>query len=500
MMAAPTLPPAMRRGAWVALNILFSLAVLFVSFTSPAASPRTLYLCLLMALCSSPLLWMDQLNGRFTLLTTFLAAFFVYYGAADTFGLLSGAVTTTSRGVLSVSEIAILLGASLAVLGYHVALAMAARRVTGKPVRDWPMKLIVTAGLVFWGSGTLTDWYWQLNFTQNNAFAGRDSTVMLALVFARMLQPIGTIMLGYALVVTRSRPLLLLVLVLLGLQMLVGFIGNTKEIAMRGLIIVAMAAFLVRGRVPKGWLAGGLVFVVFAFPIFQAYRAEVIGVRGMTRAAAAQDIGRSIALALSARDKVESGHREDYRVPGFLERSALKPTMEMMIAQTGQGVEYQRGYTLALYFTGFIPRLIWPNKPDSSVGKLVNREFRVSEDPDTYISATHLGEFYWNFGWPGVVIGMFAFGFLLGFINARCDLSERATLTRLLVLITTIYATIVRFEGSFALEYIVFTRSMVIIGVLHLLFARRPVDAPAGEGAGEVRPVVPLIAAPQLLR
>ncbi len=186
-------------------------------------------------------------------------------------------------------------------------------------------------------------------------------------------------------------------------------------------------------------------------------------------------------------------------MPTFIERSALKPTMEMFIEQTGTMAEFQHGYTLYLYFTGFVPRFIWPDKPDSSVGKIVNRDYHVSENPDTYISATHLGEFYWNFGWPGIVAGMLVFGALLGFINGRCDLSEKRTLTRLLVLITTIYATIVRFEGSIALEYIVLTRSLLIIWVLHLLFARIPV-AGVGRRADESPEPHPLIHAPQLLR
>lgn len=491
-----------RFASWyLPVNLAFTVIAVVLGLAGDAAEPRTAYLCLLVALCTLPLLWVRELNGRFTLLCVFLAAYFVFYGAADTAALLAGRDYGASKGVLGAAEFAVLLGAALVVLGFHVSLAIASPRdESPRAARDWPMSLIVITGIVFWSLGTLSDWYWQIHYSNTPTLDAKDNNVLLMLVTARMLQPLGTIMVGYALVRTGSRLLILLAIAMVALQAVVGFIGNAKEIAMRAIVIFGVAAFLVRGRVPKGWAIAAIAFVVFAFPIFQAYRAEVIGLRGISRSNAAADIVNSFKLALGAREKVEKQINENYRIPSFLERSALKPTMEMLIDKTGRAAEFQDGYTLSLYFTGFVPRFIWPDKPDSSVGKLMNREFLVSEDPDTYISATHLGEFYWNYGWPGIVVGMFALGALLGFINARCDLSRQVTLTRLLVLVLTIYAAIVRFEGSIALEYIVFTRSLAVVGILHLLFSRVPAPPPDSRELPPPVRFVPRVHAPQLLR
>ena len=490
-----------RYAAWyVAVNLVFTVFASVFGLMAGTGEPRTAYVCLLLALCTLPLLWLRELNGRYTLLCVFLAVYFVFYGAADTVALLGGSHYGASRGFMSAAEWAVLLGAALVVLGYQLSIALATRRVAPAVARDWPMPFIVAIGITFWSLGTLSDWYWQIHYSNTPTLDRNDGSMLLALVVARMLQPLGTIMVGYALVRTRSRPLIVLAIVIVALQAVVGFIGNAKEIAMRAIIIFGVAAFLVRGTLPKSWALAAIAFAVFAFPIFQAYRAEVIGLRGISRSDAASDIVRSFKQALSVRDKVEKQINENYKVPSFLERSALKPTMEMLIDKTGRTAEFQDGYTLSLYFTGFVPRFIWPDKPDSSVGKLVNREFQVSEDPDTYISATHLGELYWNYGWPGIVVGMFVFGTLLGFINVRCDLSERVSLTRLLILVMTIYTTIVRFEGSIALEYIVFTRSLVMIWILHLVFAR-PSPRPVIEGESHAPARgMPLVHAPQLLR
>lgn len=495
--------PATRAPLYLTLNAAFVVLVSVLSVAGPASNPRALYLCLLMALCSSPLLWLQRFNGRYVLLGIFLAAFFVFYGASDIGTLLGEPPGTGSQGILSAPEFAILLGAALAIVGYHVALTLFRRQDPTANARDWPAHLIVVAGVTLWAVGTSAIWIWQVRYqvtavTFNKEFG--DGTLLM-LIAARMLQPLGTIMLAYALLQTRSKAVLMLVLGTIAAQMVVGFIGDSKETAMRSVIILIMAGVLLEGKLPKAWFALGVAFVTLAFPLYQGYRAEVIAMRGMSRSDAAADIGRSLDLALKGKDRVERrGTTADYRMPSFLQRSALKPTIELLIAKTGSEARYQNGYTLGLFFSGFVPRFIWPDKPNSSVGQLMNQEFQVSEDSRTYISATHLGEFYWNFGWPGIVVGMLSFGFMLGFVNSKCDLSERRTLTRLLVLVTVIYATIVRFEGSIALEYIVLVRSLAIIWIMHMLFAKvRVGEALATPAALEPRPSG-AIYAPQLMR
>jgi hypothetical protein len=144
--------------------------------------------------------------------------------------------------------------------------------------------------------------------------------------------------------------------------------------------------------------------------------------------------------------------------------------------------------------TIFIPRLIWPNKPDVQTGLLVDKEFHVTGLGAVYISPSHLGELYWNFGWSGALAGMLFLGLLLGWINRRCEMSERQSVTRLLILAITVFQTSVRFEGSIAGEYSVWIRSVIGILIMHALFARRarpqPVE-PMSRAAEALSPAAP---------
>ena len=64
-------------------------------------------------------------------------------------------------------------------------------------------------------------------------------------------------------------------------------------------------------------------------------------------------------------------------------------------------------------------------------------------------------------------------GVLMGYIAGRFNLESGATLTRVMVLLCTVQELCIFFEVEIATPYVVWMRSMVAIGLLHLVFARR---------------------------
>jgi hypothetical protein len=88
------------------------------------------------------------------------------------------------------------------------------------------------------------------------------------------------------------------------------------------------------------------------------------------------------------------------------------------------------------------------------------------------MSPSHIGELYWNFGVLGVILGMGLVGTLIGFVCARFDLSVQISLTRVLVIIVTLYELVARTEGQIGIQYVVWARTLLLIGILHWLLAR----------------------------
>lgn len=79
-------------------------------------------------------------------------------------------------------------------------------------------------------------------------------------------------------------------------------------------------------------------------------------------------------------------------------------------------MEFQYGRTLVLWMAAPIPRVIWPGKPEISIGKVIALEIYEKIDENSKAGGVPPGfitELYMNFGIPGIVIGMFFLGYFI---------------------------------------------------------------------------------------
>src|SRR4030081_122320 len=113
-----------RFSLYVILNAAFALVVGIAYAAGGFPNPRLLHLILLFALCSSVAIDIDRLNGPYALLGLFMLVYFVSYGVGDLSDLFRGsdhALVSSTRSpgnVLSSTEVVILLGGTMLVLGY----------------------------------------------------------------------------------------------------------------------------------------------------------------------------------------------------------------------------------------------------------------------------------------------------------------------------------------------------------------------------------------------
>jgi len=472
------------------LGFLFLLAIGCV--IGGSSNPRLVYLFLLFALCSAPVIDVDRLNGRFALLSIFMFVYFVSYGSVDLADVFMGIAREADQSALTQSEGVILTGGVLWVLGYRVAVSVVkSRRVTVVP-RDWPQQTTLLMGLILWAIGTYATYMWSVYIvpdTTNEAVRkGLKSIGTFAAsanILGQMMQPLGLLLLAYALYAFHHRYLLPLVIGVVVLQVALGFVVDIKGMAMLGGILVIVTCSLVTGRLPKAWLAAAVVFVIFVFPIFTAYRTAIHGDLGLARTAVIENFAKVLQLSIAAEDRVNKGRN---RAQTFFERASVKASVEVIVQGTDKGVAFQHGNTMTPILAAFLPKIVWSDKPDVPTGQLVNKEFHLNGGEDVYISPSHLGDLYWNFGWIGIIAGMSMIGLTCGYIGARCDMTEAATVTRLLVLVLTIKQLIVSFEGALGSTYVVWLRSLAAIGILHLLFARVPATACTLSRTGLGRP------------
>lgn len=471
---------------YVLANVSFFLLSGWGSTLANAPMGRPIYLCGLFALCSAPILLIRAYNDRFALLAIFMAEYFVLFGMQDFLSLFMGVPLSAIADFLTPAEWLILAGAVMALLGYLVAARSVpvAQGATG--ASDWTPATVLRVGLVFTVSGSIAFAYFHLvavtvntNKATSQAFASMGPALTFLVMLGQLVRPLGVLILAYGYARHRTFFWFMLMLAIVLSQIVLGFLGDTKSLALQAGVLVILTRVLIDNRLPKAWLIGAAVATVMLFPLFQAYRAEVAGERGMNRAQAASHLGKVLDIVLGAREKVTEGNAE-VRSQTFFERASLKGNVELVVTRAGVDTPFQMGHTLIDLPLAFVPRLIWPDKPTVPAGQLFNKVV-VGGEGDTFISPSHLGDLYWNFSWPGAVAGMFLIGGLLGFVGAKSSLAESVSVTRLLVLLATVDGMCLGFEGSIAIAYVVWLRSLAAVGILHVLLARRhpAADAPA---------------------
>ena len=90
-------------------------------------------------------------------------------------------------------------------------------------------------------------------------------------------------------------------------------------------------------------------------------------------------------------------------------------------------VNYWNGYSYQILYSKLIPRIFWKNKPKDNLGNEFghrysqltreNKEKDLNKDNVTSWNMPVLNEFYVNYGFKGVISGMFLIGFLFGVIS-----------------------------------------------------------------------------------
>lgn len=477
--------PLRRFTVYAGMNVAFFLLVGTALACGNAQDPRIPYLVLLFALCSSTVIDLDGLNGRYALLGIFLIAYFVMFGLADLSALIVEPVHSVDGSqagqTISRTESVVLVGALLAILAYRSAVLVCSLAPQSPLKQNWSKASVMAVGLMMWLIGTYATYHWYIYIitgTTNEAvrrgLQSQGTWLSSAYILAQMMQPLGMLLIAYLWRMARPPLLWVLIAAVIAVQVWIGFIAELKGLALLGGILIIVTIVLIDGRIPKLWLAGAVICATIVFPIFQTYRAEIAHDRGLSRTSTVANFGHILDLVLAAETRVTTGPD---RAQTFLERSSLLGSVQTIVDGTANGVPYQHGFTLTPIWATFVPKILWSDKPDVPTGQIMNKAFHITDSDDIFISPSHLGELYWNFGWPGVIVGMSAIGALLGFVGARFNLAQGKTVTRLLVTVVTIKQLVAGFESSIAAIYVVWLRSLAGIALLHLIFARVPAAA-----------------------
>jgi len=158
----------------------------------------------------------------------------------------------------------------------------------------------------------------------------------------------------------------------------------------------------------------------------------------------------------------------------FLQRMTIVTSLAAIISDTPRWVDYRYGETLVLApMALLIPRFLWRDKPNISIGKEFGATFRMTHalDLETEVAPSMVGDFYWNFAIPGVIVGMLLLGMGYRWYYQRYGTGAGFDPVRKAIYVALL-PTALLFEGNFAIIVAGFVKALIIV-VVFLLVLRR---------------------------
>lgn len=299
------------------------------------------------------------------------------------------------------------LGALVGLIFLLIGFALPAGRVVGNalphPRREWHYQPALMAALVMVPLGWVILLGGQFGFIPRRAGSGALGTIASSIYFGFAL--LTVIYLRY-----RSTAAAGLIMLLLPPTMAITFFTGSKKFFLAPLAMIAMSYIVTTRRVALSWIAGGIVAISLIYPVAQFYREYVQRGNPLSFAQVLRDPSRALNSLSAFVTQVDAS---DYLFSGIRATSSRLSALgilSVVMRETPERVPYQHGRTISLAFIAWIPRIVWPGKPETSIGRWVTEHYSATPGSTSSTGPSWIGELYFNFGWAGIVLGMLFLG------------------------------------------------------------------------------------------
>jgi hypothetical protein len=152
---------------------------------------------------------------------------------------------------------------------------------------------------------------------------------------------------------------------------------------------------------------------------------------------------------------------KDLGVAGTIKKGAAavterSPSMELLTdvtRRTPSEIPHWHGRTYLTLVGAFIPRFLWPDKPSKTLGQDFAHRYSYIHylDVNTSVNMPWLVEFYANFGWAGVIIGMTLTGALFGVMERVINRPRQSWLLSIVAVVLLV--PLLNIESDFSLVF-----------------------------------------------
>jgi hypothetical protein len=301
-----------------------------------------------------------------------------------------------TRGLL-----AALLGYVTLLAGFMLPIGSAAANFLPRMKREWSVGTALAVALVTIPMGWAVLLGSQFGLIPERAGSGVLGTIAQGATF-------GIALIALAYMRYRSGAALALLAVVIPPTMFFNFFTASKGAFFRPLVMVAVVHMLVTRRLRLSFIVAFIVLSSIVYPVSMAYRIYMFsnGLRAV-------DVIRSPQRAFALIGDIATHANPVEYLKGGLESTGKRldglGITSVIVRDAGKRVPFQHGWSLAYVPLSFVPRLLWPGKPKFETGLWITDHFGFP-GIDSSTGATWIGEFFFNFGWTGVIVGMAILG------------------------------------------------------------------------------------------
>ncbi|NNL66146.1 MAG: hypothetical protein HKP30_07890 [Myxococcales bacterium] len=330
-----------------------------------------------------------------------------------------------------VGQFTALLGILCVLAGYMLPFGAWVSNALPKPRYEWSHGTALAVAIVMLPLGWAIFLGGQFGLVPKRAGSGVLGAIASSIYF-------GVALLGIIYMKYKSRPAVLIMLLLIPPMMLFSFFTGIKRLFLSPLIMIALSYIVMERRIRPAFIIGGFAVIVVLYPMAQFYR-EFVQVSTQVRSVEVlSDPARVMSLMSAFASQINVAEYIQTGIQSTGTRLDVLGIVSVIVRDTPDRVPFQGGWTILNVFLSFIPRLLWPGKPDITFGQWVTDHYVGPSTSST--GSSWVGEFYFNFGFPGVIIGMLVVGMYFRALHNTFFVSG-ATIPALLASVVILWTT-----------------------------------------------------------
>jgi hypothetical protein len=324
-------------------------------------------------------------------------------------------------------------------VGYVLPVGRAAARALPRMEREWSHEATLAVALLMIPIGWTVFLAGQFGLIPKRAGSGALGTLASATNF-------GLALLAIAHLRHRSKPALFLLGLFIPPTMAFNFFTGSKQLFLMPLAMVATAHIIVTRRLRMWWIVGFLAAITLLYPLSQVYREYLFG----RRLSAVQVIASPHYVFGMMRRFIDTTRFGDYLAQGLVATSNRLDALAItagIARDAGTRVPFQHGWSLGYIAISYVPRFVWPDKPLTTIGGWVTAHYGSGPWIESATGPSWVGEFYFNFGWAGVLVGMGLLGVWFRWLQ-EAFLGVNATIPALFAGVIALFAVAPAIQGA----------------------------------------------------